>query len=162
MQQANQSGTTTEYEYVDEDNELNSSNSVFLLSVSAGEDSSQESLDESNQKRDLKRVMDSSQSATRVKRKLTKGHMQKDYDRTPDNDTGERVEDRFDVFGRLVAIKMRGLPHEQMILAEKLINDTLHEAELGMLNRYCGLNLVQVHMVDESKRDVLSTVSSNN
>lgn len=42
-------------------------------------------------------------------------------------------EDRFDVIGKTIAIKLRGLPKQQMLIAEKLMNDTLFQAEMGSL-----------------------------
>lgn len=48
-------------------------------------------------------------------------------------DVLEKQEDRFDIFGRIVAVKMRDLGTRQRILVEKLINDSLFEAELGHL-----------------------------
>lgn len=39
-------------------------------------------------------------------------------------------EDQFDIFGRNVAAKLRSLPQEQRIYAEKRINDALFDAEL--------------------------------
>lgn len=42
-------------------------------------------------------------------------------------------DDRFDVFGKNVAIKLRDLPREQRLIAEKIINDTLFQAEMGQL-----------------------------
>lgn len=41
--------------------------------------------------------------------------------------------DTFDIFGKLVACKLRNLPRQQQLLAEKIINDTLFEAEMGFL-----------------------------
>ncbi|KAJ4438834.1 hypothetical protein ANN_14787 [Periplaneta americana] len=41
--------------------------------------------------------------------------------------------DRFDVFGKLVGMKLRDLPNNQRILAEKIINETLFLAEMGQL-----------------------------
>ncbi|CAL1540797.1 unnamed protein product [Lymnaea stagnalis] len=45
----------------------------------------------------------------------------------------DNKEDRFDIFGKNVAVKLRDLQIHQRILAEKLINDALYEAELGHL-----------------------------
>lgn len=42
-------------------------------------------------------------------------------------------EDRFDVVAKGFAIKLRGLPQQQMLIAEKLMNDTLFQAEMGSL-----------------------------
>lgn len=51
-----------------------------------------------------------------------------------DNLKKSRLEDdSFDAVGRLVATKLRRLPKEQMLIAEKLINDILFQAELGNL-----------------------------
>lgn len=44
-------------------------------------------------------------------------------------------EDRFDVYGKNVAMKLRQLPNDQRMLAEKAINDVLFEAEMGTLQR---------------------------
>ena len=41
--------------------------------------------------------------------------------------------DRFDIFGKLVACKLRSLPKQQQLIAEKIINETLFEAEMGFL-----------------------------
>lgn len=42
-------------------------------------------------------------------------------------------DDRFDVFGNNVAMKLRDLPKYQRIICEKLINDALYAAEMGSL-----------------------------
>lgn len=42
-------------------------------------------------------------------------------------------DDRFDVFGKNVAMKLRDLQREQRLIAEKIINDTLFQAEMGRL-----------------------------
>ncbi|XP_072385273.1 uncharacterized protein [Diabrotica undecimpunctata] len=47
----------------------------------------------------------------------------------------QREKDRFDIFGDNVAVKLRGLPNSQRIMAEKLINDVLFEAESDVLCR---------------------------
>jgi hypothetical protein len=44
-------------------------------------------------------------------------------------------EDRFQITGNNVASKLRILNNEQRIIAEKLINVVLYEAELGSLTR---------------------------
>ncbi len=46
-----------------------------------------------------------------------------------------RPEDTFDVYGKHVAHKLRGLKGDQVTFAQKLMNDVLFEAELGMLTR---------------------------
>lgn len=51
-------------------------------------------------------------------------------------------EDQFDIVGRNVATKLRALPKRQRIIAEKLINETLFEAELGTLNRNSKINVL--------------------
>lgn len=43
-------------------------------------------------------------------------------------------DDPFDTIGKRVAMKLRRLPKQQMLIAEKLINDTLFHAELGHLS----------------------------
>ncbi|KXJ71905.1 hypothetical protein RP20_CCG019416 [Aedes albopictus] len=52
-------------------------------------------------------------------------------------------EDRHDAFGRSIAFKLRALPDEQRIYAEKLINETLYEAEMGNLKRHCKVHVGQ-------------------
>ncbi|XP_050427796.1 uncharacterized protein LOC126837881 [Adelges cooleyi] len=44
------------------------------------------------------------------------------------------TEDRCDVFGKNVAMKLRALDAEKMVVAEKCINGLLFEAEIGHLN----------------------------
>ncbi|XP_071056913.1 uncharacterized protein [Onthophagus taurus] len=46
-----------------------------------------------------------------------------------------KEDDQFDCIGKTVAVKLRMLPNDQRIFAEKLINDVLFEAELSALNR---------------------------
>lgn len=46
-----------------------------------------------------------------------------------------RSEDELDIVGRNIANKLRNMPHDTRILAEKFINDVLFEAEMGTLNR---------------------------
>ncbi|KAK7025487.1 hypothetical protein SK128_017606 [Halocaridina rubra] len=53
---------------------------------------------------------------------------------------GERLrasqpEDQFDIAGRYVAAKLRNLPRDQCIYAEKFIHEILFEAELGNLSK---------------------------
>ncbi|XP_046386992.1 uncharacterized protein LOC124156464 [Ischnura elegans] len=50
-----------------------------------------------------------------------------------------KEEDEFDYVGKNVSAKLRSLPRDQRIFAEKLVNDILFEAELGNLNRGCTL-----------------------
>nr|CAI5834835.1 unnamed protein product [Callosobruchus analis] len=42
-------------------------------------------------------------------------------------------EGRFDIFGKNVAMILRELPKQQRLLAAKIINDTLFQAEMGTL-----------------------------
>ncbi|GBP09543.1 hypothetical protein EVAR_76553_1 [Eumeta japonica] len=42
-------------------------------------------------------------------------------------------DDRFDIFGKNIAIKLRELPKQQRLIAEKIINETLFQAEMGNL-----------------------------
>ncbi|XP_023241025.1 uncharacterized protein LOC111639383 [Centruroides sculpturatus] len=55
-------------------------------------------------------------------------------------------DDRFDIFGKNVAMKLRGLPKQQMLIAEKLINETLFQAEMGNLNCSHKLMYEQPHL----------------
>ncbi|KAG8305657.1 hypothetical protein J6590_065577 [Homalodisca vitripennis] len=50
-------------------------------------------------------------------------------------------EDRFDMFGKNVAAKLRSLPQEQRIYAEKEINDALFDAEVGALQQISTFNM---------------------
>lgn len=42
--------------------------------------------------------------------------------------------DRFDLLGKSIAVKLRGLENRQALIAEKRISDILFEAEMGFLN----------------------------
>ncbi|XP_060845222.1 uncharacterized protein LOC132924795 [Rhopalosiphum padi] len=42
-------------------------------------------------------------------------------------------EDRFDMSGRTIAMKLRDLPKDQMLFADRIINETLFLAEMGSL-----------------------------
>lgn len=44
------------------------------------------------------------------------------------------TEDQYDLLGRSIAIKLRSLDKRQRLIAEKIINDTLFDAEMGNLN----------------------------
>lgn len=46
---------------------------------------------------------------------------------------GAREEDEYDLFGKIVANKLRTVADEQRKIAEKLINDVLYDAEFGHL-----------------------------
>ncbi|KAL5235137.1 hypothetical protein ACI65C_002547 [Semiaphis heraclei] len=50
-----------------------------------------------------------------------------------------KPESKFDLIGKTWAYKLSEIKKEQIICAEKLINDVLYEAELGKLNRHCTL-----------------------
>lgn len=50
-----------------------------------------------------------------------------------------KKEDDCDVFAKNVAAKLRKLSKEQRLFAEKVINETLFEAELGTLTRYATI-----------------------
>ena len=54
-------------------------------------------------------------------------------------------EDMFEITGKNVASKLRILPTEQRIIAEKLINGVLYEAQLGTLTRNSRLILSEPH-----------------
>lgn len=43
-------------------------------------------------------------------------------------------EDRYDLLGRSIAIKLRSIEKRQRLMAEKIINDTLFDAEMGNLS----------------------------
>lgn len=45
----------------------------------------------------------------------------------------QEVEDRYDHFGKTVAMRVRSLEKRQRLIAEKMINDILFEAEMGSL-----------------------------
>ena len=51
------------------------------------------------------------------------------------------AEDEFDAIGRNVAAKLRHMRLDQRIIAEKLLNDILFEAQLGSLHRDSSLNV---------------------
>jgi len=51
----------------------------------------------------------------------------------------------FEITGKNVASKLRILTKEQRIIAEKLINDVLYEAQLGILTRNSRLSM---HLTD--------------
>lgn len=51
------------------------------------------------------------------------------------------MEDEFDAIGRNVAAKLRNMRLEQRIIAEKLLNDILFEAQLGNLSRDSNIHV---------------------
>ncbi|XP_063979279.1 uncharacterized protein LOC135163619 isoform X2 [Diachasmimorpha longicaudata] len=51
------------------------------------------------------------------------------------------IEDEFDAIGRNVAAKLRNMRLDQRIVAEKLLNDVLFEAQLGTLHREAVLHV---------------------
>ncbi|KAG7207590.1 hypothetical protein KM043_009213 [Ampulex compressa] len=51
------------------------------------------------------------------------------------------VEDEFDAIGRNVAAKLRNMRLDQRIIAEKLLNDVLFEAQLGNLHRDSNIHV---------------------
>ncbi|GFO44945.1 hypothetical protein PoB_007145000 [Plakobranchus ocellatus] len=59
-------------------------------------------------------------------------------------------EDQFDLYGKTVAHKLRGLPRNQRLFAERLCSEVLFEAELGNLTRQSTLTLVESPQERES------------
>ena len=55
-------------------------------------------------------------------------------------------EDMIEITGKNVASKLRILTKEQRIMAEKLINDVLYEAQLGSLTRNSRLIVKEPHV----------------
>lgn len=51
------------------------------------------------------------------------------------------IEDEFDAIGRNVAAKLRNMRLDQRIIAEKLLNDILFEAQLGNLHRDSNIHV---------------------
>lgn len=68
------------------------------------------------------------------------------------------VEDRYDLFGRTVAMRMRGLEKRQSLIVEKQINDLLFEAELGITPTPMRTN---VGRVDHQSGSTYNTSSGN-
>ncbi len=50
-------------------------------------------------------------------------------------------EDRYDLLGKSIAMRIRSLEKRQRLIIEKRINDLLFEAEMEMLNVHTALNL---------------------
>ncbi|KAF5308019.1 hypothetical protein FQR65_LT18284 [Abscondita terminalis] len=73
--------------------------------------------------------------------------------------------DRFHVYGDNVAIRLRALPTDQKIMAEKLINDVLFEAECNTLNRQWRLQPPSTHAsipyIPQRNDNVTVTAASN-
>lgn len=55
--------------------------------------------------------------------------------RVPHNNSIIGENDEFDAIGKNVAAKLRNMRIDQRIIAEKLLNDILFEAQLGNLQR---------------------------
>lgn len=58
---------------------------------------------------------------------------------------GEKLstpEDEFTIIGKNVAAKLRRMPRETKIYTEKLINDLLFQAELGKIDQYATISIV--------------------
>lgn len=51
------------------------------------------------------------------------------------------MEDEYDAIGRNVAAKLRNMRLDQRIIAEKLLNDILFEAQLGNLSRDSNIHV---------------------
>ncbi|XP_065572647.1 uncharacterized protein LOC136035002 isoform X2 [Artemia franciscana] len=63
----------------------------------------------------------------------------------------QMLEDRFDIFGKNVAVKLRDLPKQQRIICEKLINDALYAAEMGSLTIDHTLSKAAISMFNNSQ-----------
>lgn len=76
-------------------------------------------------------------------------------------------DDRYDILGKSVALRLRELPSQQKIIAEKIIHDTIYEAEMGSLtihhkvintqNNYNHFN-PSAHFLNDSTYRSLSTI----
>lgn len=51
------------------------------------------------------------------------------------------MEDEFDAIGRNIAAKLRSMKLDQRIIAEKLLNDILFEAQLGNLHKDSNIHV---------------------
>lgn len=74
-------------------------------------------------------------------------------------------DDRYDIFGKGVALKLRDLEKTQRLLAEKIINDTLFEAEMGKLtisHRVMSSTTTRFDEVYSRSSTPLSTSSTSN
>lgn len=71
----------------------------------------------------------------------------------------QTVEDRYDFFGKTVAIRLRGLENRKGLIAEKMINDILFEAEMGSLSVPIRHNAR--HVLDHHTRSSFSSNSGS-
>uniref|UniRef100_A0A182SUD7 Uncharacterized protein n=1 Tax=Anopheles maculatus TaxID=74869 RepID=A0A182SUD7_9DIPT len=58
-------------------------------------------------------------------------------------------EDQFDVYGKLIAHKLRSFDKLQVTFSQRLINEILYEAEMGFLTRNCKVVDMGSHGQDE-------------
>lgn len=68
-------------------------------------------------------------------------------------------EDRYDLLGRSIAMKLRSLDKRQRLIAEKIINDTLFDAEMGNLNTEAILNRRSLNFVSSPTPSLSRTPS---
>lgn len=73
--------------------------------------------------------------------KLNADNILKKVDQQLDQAMHHQPEDEFDIIGRNVANKLRHLPKETAMIAEKLMMDILFEAQFGNIDRSTKLNL---------------------
>lgn len=53
------------------------------------------------------------------------------------------IDDKYDIMGKNIANKLRELPNETVVVAEKVINDVLYEAFLGNIHRGTKFSILQ-------------------
>ncbi|XP_034943344.1 uncharacterized protein [Chelonus insularis] len=74
------------------------------------------------------------------KRRIDENDSTSEINKFPQNNSFV-IEDEFDAIGRNVAAKLRNMRLDQRIVAEKLLNDVLFEAQLGTLHRNSSLQV---------------------
>ncbi|XP_011298008.1 uncharacterized protein [Fopius arisanus] len=80
-----------------------------------------------------------SETSPPVKKKKSDEPEHQDVARPHQSNFG--TDDEFDAIGRNVAAKLRNMRLDQRIIAEKLLNDVLFEAQLGTLHRAASLHV---------------------
>ncbi|XP_015433720.1 PREDICTED: uncharacterized protein LOC107189650 [Dufourea novaeangliae] len=61
-----------------------------------------------------------------------------------------QIDDKFDVMGKKIAFDLRCIDQHQLIIAEKLISDTIYYAKLGRLNENATITVPQKHQMPYS------------
>ncbi|XP_035903328.1 uncharacterized protein LOC118508033 [Anopheles stephensi] len=92
---------------------------------------------------------DANQKEDQARIEIAAVHTKEQPNATATTINSSHQEDQFDVYGKLIAHKLRSFDKLQVTFSQRLINEILYEAEMGFLTRNCKVVDMGSHGQDE-------------